>query len=64
MARYYKPEYVPLQDLTPKMPVEAYYNLMNQVAQNRASAEVAATKYKEDIYGRELEKDVVYAEES
>ena len=51
MARYYKPEYVPLQDLTPKMPVEAYYNLMNQVAQNRASAEVAATKYKEDIYG-------------
>ena len=51
MARYYKPEYVPLRDLTPKMPVEAYYNLMNQVAQNRASAEVAATKYKEDIYG-------------
>lgn len=51
MARYYKPEYVPLQNLTPKMPVEAYYNLMNQVAQNRASAEVAATKYKEDIYG-------------
>ena len=51
MARYYKPEYVPLQDLTPKMPVEAYYNLMNQVAQNRASAETAAAKYKEDIYG-------------
>lgn len=51
MARYYKPEYVPLQDLTPKMPVEAYYNLMNQVAQNRANAETAAAKVKEDMYG-------------
>lgn len=51
MARYYKPEYVPLQDLTPKYPVEAYYNLINQVAQNRANAETAAAKLKEDMYG-------------
>ena len=51
MARYYKPNYMPLQDLTPKVPVEAYYNLMNQVAQNRANAETAAAKVKEDMYG-------------
>ena len=54
MARYYQRPNNPIVDLTPKVPIEFYSNLMNQAQQNLNQANVTGAAFMTDIYGQEV----------
>lgn len=54
MARYYQKPNNPIVDLTPKVPIEFYSNLMNQAQQNLNQANVTGAAFMTDIYGQEV----------
>lgn len=53
MARYYQRPNNPIVDLTPKIPIEFYSNLMNQAQQNLNQANVTGAAFMTDASGQE-----------
>jgi len=54
MARYYQKPENPIVDLTPKVPVEFYSNLMNQAQQNLNQANTTGAAFMTDAYNQKF----------
>lgn len=54
MARYYQRPNNPIVDLTPKVPIEFYSNLINQAQQNLNQANVTGAAFMTDAYNQKF----------
>ena len=54
MARYYQKPNNPIVDLTPKVPIEFYSNLMNQAQQNLNQANVTGAAFMTDAHNQKF----------
>ena len=54
MARYYQRPQAPIVDLTPKVPIEFYSNLINQAQQNLNQANATGAAFMTDAYNQKF----------